>query len=173
MDDQRIDRWLGIVGNVAVVIGLIIVAVELRQSSSIANGELAAQFFRDIQDLERSRQDSDFARVYAKSIEDPDELTLAELVQLDGYYNVLLAQISSARRLVELGLFQQNYEYIVRANVRDVLYTPFSHIWWRSVAEDWADRETLDFINDELDQMDLSEPTYLEAMMAKLGSLSL
>ena len=105
MANTKLDRWIGVVGNLAVVIGLVVVAVELRQTSVIANGELSSEFMANWQEFDRSRQDPSFAAVYAKSIERPDELTLTEQIQLDAHYWSAMNQLELARMLVEAGLF--------------------------------------------------------------------
>lgn len=149
MDKDRLDRWLGTVGHIAVVIGLIVVAIELRQSASVANGELSSQFMSNWQELDRSRQDPSFAAVYSKSIQHPQDLTLDEAVRLDGYYWVVMDQLELARMLVELDLFDGSYEQILRESVRVIFTTAYSQAWWQ-VHSASADPRTVAIVNDEL-----------------------
>ena len=149
MSKDRLDKWFSAVGHVAVIIGLIVVALELRQGAAVANGELTAQFMTNWQEIDRSRQEPSFAEVYAKSIENPDKLTLVEKVQLDGYYLLVMNQLELARMLVDLNLFEHTYESILRENVRIVFTTPYSHAWWKSFSMD-ADATTVSIVNDEL-----------------------
>lgn len=55
MNKNYLDSWLGVIGNVAVVIGLVVVAIELRQNSVVANGELTTQFLTNWEEMDRSR----------------------------------------------------------------------------------------------------------------------
>lgn len=132
MSKIQLDDWFSVIGHIAVVIGLVVVAVELRQASIVANGELTTQFVTNWQEFDRSRQDPAFAAVYAKSIEQQGDLTLTEMVQLDGYYWAAVNQLELARMLVEPELFFSTYEDIVRENVRLLFLTPYSHAWWRA-----------------------------------------
>jgi len=152
VDKDRLDRWLGVVGHVAVIIGLVVVAVELRQGATVANGELTAEFMSNWQELDRSRQELAFAEVYAKSIENPQDLTLVEQVQLDGYYWVIMDQLDLARMLVDLNLFDSTFEEILRTNVRLNFTTPYSRAWWNSYSSD-ADPATAAIVNDELSRL--------------------
>lgn len=151
MDKNKLDNWLGVIGNLAVVIGLIVVALELHQNSIVANGELTSQFQANWQEIDRSRQDPAFARTYAKSIERPEQLTLAEKVQLDGYYWTVMDQLELARMLVESELFNSSYEDIVRPNVRIVFTTPYAQSWWNSYKE-FAHPVTAAIVDDELER---------------------
>jgi hypothetical protein len=145
----KLESWIGVVGNLAVVAGLVVVAIELRQNSIVANGELSSQFQGHWQEMDRSRQDPSFAIVYAKSIEQPEELTLAEKVQLDGYYWTAMDQLDLAQDLVESGLFESPYEEIVRSNVRYIFTTPYARAWWASYKE-LSDPITISIVDDEL-----------------------
>ena len=152
MAKNKLDNWLGVLGNLAVVVGLIVVAVELNQNSVIANGELTSQFMSNWQNLDQSRQDPSFARVYAKSIERPEELTLAEKVQLDGYYWAMMDQLELTRLLVNSELFNSSYEKIVRPNVRIFLTTPYAQAWWAAYKR-FADPATISIIDNELERL--------------------
>lgn len=55
VNKNYLDSWLGVIGNVAVVIGLVVVAIELRQNSVVANGELTTQFLTNWEEMDRSR----------------------------------------------------------------------------------------------------------------------
>lgn len=152
MTKKTLDTWLGVIGNVAVVIGLFVVAMELRQNSIVANGELSSQFQTNWEEIDRSRQEPSFAAVYAKSIERPAELTLAEQVQLDGYYWSVIDQLQLAQDLVEAELFYSSYEEIGRSFVRDVLITPYAQAWWHA-HKDVADPATVRIVDDELERI--------------------
>lgn len=172
MDKDRLDKWLSVVGHAAVIIGLIIVAFELRQGSAVANGELSAQFMTNWQELDRSRQDPSFAEIYAKAIEDPQNLTLVEKIRLDGYYSVVMDQMELARLLVDLGLFESTYEEILRVNARIFFTTPYSHAWWKSFSAA-THPTTIAIVNDELKRLSIDgERKRFEIISTSLRELS-
>ncbi len=172
MDKERLDKWLSVVGHVAVIIGLIVVAFELRQGAAVANGELTTQFMTNWQELDRSRQDPSFAEIYAKAIEDPGNLTLVEKVRLDGYYSVVMDQMELARMLVDLDLFESTYEEILRVNVRIFFATFYSHAWWKSYSPA-AHPTTIAIVNDELGRLSIDgEGKRFESISNSLRELS-
>lgn len=172
MDKERLDKWLSVVGHVAVIIGLIVVAIELRQGAAVANGELTTQFMTNWQELDRSRQDPSFAEIYAKSMEDPENFSLVEKVRLDGYYSVVMDQMELARMLVDLDLFESTYEEILRVNVRIFFTTPYSHAWWKSYSPA-AHPTTIAIVNDEFARLSIDgERTRFESISTSLRALS-
>ena len=169
MNKFKLNDWLGVIGNLAVVIGLVVVAVELRQGSIVANGELTSQFQANWEEIDRSRQDSSFAIVYAKSIEQPEELTVAEMVQLDGYYWTIMDQLELARMLVESELFNSSYEEIVRPSVPVIFTTPYARAWWDSYKE-FADPTTVSIVDDELARISsVTAQEFFDAIETKLS----
>lgn len=169
MDKNKLDKWLNLIGNMAVVIGLIIVAFELHQNSVVANGELSSQFMTNWQELDRSRQDPSFAIVYAKSIEQPEALTLAEMVQLDGYYSTAMDQLELSRILVKKELFFSSYDEIVRPNVRFFFTTPYAQAWWKSYKV-FMHPTTISIVDDEIEKISsVAAQEFFDAIETKLS----
>lgn len=139
MASSRLDRWLDVFGQLAVLIGLVVVAFELRQTSTIANGELSAQYLSNWQTIELMQTDADFAAVYAKSIERPSELTVAERFQLDGFYWAIMDQFEFSREMVEVGIFTDSLEEIWGFSAPAILGNPYGQAWWRAYRDEFAD----------------------------------
>ena len=135
MDRKKPIELLHVVGNLAVLIGLIIVAYEIRQSSVIARAELSALYLTNWAEIDRSRQDADFAAVLAKSMERPEDLTLDEMVQLDGYLFSIIDQLNMDRAMYRFGIFRDPLQVEVASFARYVLTTPFAQSWWASFRE--------------------------------------
>ena len=53
--------------------------------------------------MDGTRQSEEFAKVLAKSIEKPQDLTLAEFFELDAYYQGVLDQLEAVAKHVESG----------------------------------------------------------------------
>lgn len=85
MDTDRLNRWLTLGANVGVLIGLAILIIELRQSSSIA----AAQFYLDQVKLNETAEISmlgeDPAAVWERSVFEPASLSPADVRVMDAY----------------------------------------------------------------------------------------
>lgn len=153
MTISRLDRWLNVTGQLAVVIGLLVVAVELRQNSTIANGDLSAQYLTNWQVIDQAQMEPGFASVYAKSLERPEDLTLAEKVQLDGFYWSVMDQMDLALELVEAGIFNDSLEALWGPPTRSVLSSPYARAWWRWYREEFADTARIRIIEGELSRL--------------------
>jgi hypothetical protein len=126
MNRSKPKGWLTVIGNFAVAIGLFVVTFEIRQNSTLARGDSVTQFVTNWEEIDRSRQDPAFAVTYAKSIERPQDLTLAEMIQLDGYYFSIMDQLNIDFYLVEFGIFKETHELAARAVAGIELSTPFA-----------------------------------------------
>lgn len=169
MAKSNLDRWLDAFGQLAVLIGLVVVAVELRQTSNIANAEMSGQYLTNWQAIEMAQMDPGFAAVYAKSLERPDELTLPEKVQLDGYYWALMDQLDFSKEMVEVGIFNDSLEDLWGFNARAIMVTPYAQAWWRAFREEFADTARVRIIDAAIEG--LSADTYLRRIESIDGHL--
>ena len=71
---------------ISVVVGLLLVAYQINQATNIASAQARAEYTAACRALDSTRQSEIFAEVLAKSIYHPDELTPAEILELDAYY---------------------------------------------------------------------------------------
>jgi len=79
VNGDRLNRWLTLAANVGVLVGIVFLALEIRQNSD----HLALQLEFDqptqkIFEINRDLMDSGVASVLAKAIETPEELTFEE-----------------------------------------------------------------------------------------------
>ena len=105
MDIVRTSEWLQGIAAVGVLIGLLLVAYELRQQHELARAQLGSETLAGFQDIAQALRDPDTVRIYAKAINDPESLTFEEQIVLDGLFTEIV------------------YTYIVRQNylfLRDV-----------------------------------------------------
>lgn len=80
-----INQYLQTLGTVGAIVGLIAVAYEIQQSNRIAGSEAAAANWSQWISSNIAMIDSDIAEIRAKAMTNPEELTLAEKVDLDMY----------------------------------------------------------------------------------------
>lgn len=79
MNSDRLNRWLTLAANVGVLVGIVFLALEIRQNSD----HLALQLefavpTQKIFEINRDLMDPSVARILAKAIETPAELTFEE-----------------------------------------------------------------------------------------------
>jgi len=79
VNNDRINRWLTLAANVGVLVGIVFLALEIRQNSDHLALQLEfAQPTQKIFEINRDLMNPAVARVFAKAIEDPSELTFEE-----------------------------------------------------------------------------------------------
>jgi len=96
VDSDKLNKWLSLGANIGVVIGLFLVAFQIRQDADLTKAQLFSDSTDSRREWNQSMMGSDPMRVVTKSIERPDELTLEELQIMDMY---LLAAVNEVRRL--------------------------------------------------------------------------
>jgi len=62
MRRKNLDRWLSVVANFGVLIGLILVALEINQANVTARAEMATSFQDRWVDIDISWQDAEFSK---------------------------------------------------------------------------------------------------------------
>ncbi|MEQ9451104.1 MAG: hypothetical protein RJQ07_05920 [Pseudomonadales bacterium] len=130
-------NWLQLLANIALIVGLILVAVEIRQNSDLTRADLYSQHLTNWQDTERSKIGESLSVTIAKSIDTPEKLTSAEMVELEGYYRSILQQFVRRVELKEMGVFVLPSESIVCGNFKRRFGTKFALAWWEVTRSEW------------------------------------
>lgn len=138
MDSDRLTRLLTLIANMGVILGIIFLALELRQTSAIATAELRLDYSAGWRNIDESRQDASFSAVLTKSIETPEELSLEEFMRLDGYYSGILDQILSAQTVRESGLIDSPLAEVANSIGAIYFSNQFARSWWNQVRPDWS-----------------------------------
>lgn len=87
--------WVEIGSVLALVGGLALVSAQIKQSTDITRVQLDTSVRQNWRTVDSTRQSEEFAKVLAKSIEQPQDLTLAEFIELDAYYLGVTDQLSA------------------------------------------------------------------------------
>ena len=85
MDGKILNDRLQLIASIGVVIGLIMVAVEIRQNSEIARTDTFVAILEGWNALTIAEFESDIGVVFEKSMEAPQDLTTAELHKLGAW----------------------------------------------------------------------------------------
>jgi len=125
-------------GVISIVAGLLLVAYQINQATSIASAQARAEYSAGWRSIDSTRQSENFAEVLAKSIYDPDELTPAEILELDAYYIGILDQIQSAKANWEAGIRRSHWHVAVDFVAQYRFGNEFSRSWWNLTKERYA-----------------------------------
>lgn len=96
MKAERVQSWLTLGANVGVVIGLFLVAFQIRQDAELTRAQLFSDATNSRREWNQGLMGENPMEVVAKSIERPHELSLAELQIMDLYF---IGAINELRRL--------------------------------------------------------------------------
>ena len=96
-----------LIGIAAVVVGLLLVFQELRQSQSIARAQLNSSQMEALLDLNHREMDGEFSQIWVKSRTQPENLTLVEQHQVDAYLQSVLLIYRRELANYRLGIFEE------------------------------------------------------------------
>lgn len=158
MNTNQVNRWLTLAANVGVLAGLIVLIVEIRQSSAIAEAQFYLDQVESNETLEFTMLGDNPASVWERSVFDPESLSPADIRVMDAYL--------SSRLYVWWNMFELERRGFVEpgataANVRDSVEfffgNPFAQNWWKYERDhgEWGDRLTA-FIEAAVQQTDPS-----------------
>ena len=116
--------------------GLVLVAYQIGQATSIADAELRAEGTSRWRAVDGTRQSEVFAVVLAKSYENPTALTVAEMLELDAYYMGVIDQMSSAYRMTISGFREDSsIEGYLLQGALTYFGNAFAQAWWKQYRE--------------------------------------
>ena len=125
--------WKGIaelVGIAAIVASLVFVGLQMQQDRQLARAELGsfALEFRAAVDFGMS--DPDVGRVWAKMLERPQDLSLAETVQVEGILRSARGMMLRECYLQAMGVFGE-CESLVGGVTREYFSNEYAQAWWQ------------------------------------------
>ncbi|MFT5610213.1 MAG: hypothetical protein ACI9WC_001407 [Arenicella sp.] len=150
----RVGNWIQVSANVGILAGLLLVGLQMKQNSDLLKIQLSyAESGRYIQN-ERVMWGENPAEIWAKSIEKPALLTLAEQRVIESIIWVNVEEWQAAYRLSKLNLMEDEWKDRVRNEVSFILANDFGRAWWTMTTDEKNQTEGLgefyNFVNSEL-----------------------
>ena len=131
MDFGKLNSWLQVSANIGIVLGLVLVGVQLKQNSDLARIQLLYDESRRIVEYELELVGEQGAAVWAKSIEEPENLTLEEVRIMEALFYSFFENLRGTYRLAQLGLLEDSdWRSRVNSEVTFYLSDPYSRAWW-------------------------------------------
>ena len=127
---MKLHDWLNLTAAFGVLAGLILVAMEIRQSNDLANAESLRELWVHDNQIDMFAFENGVLPLIEKSINDPLGLTDEEIIKLDVYLSMEMQhQIMVANMRDQFGEFS-TLELQSKSIVEDVLSGPFSRGWF-------------------------------------------
>ena len=153
MSEDRVTKWFTIATNAAVLIGVILLVIEIRQTNDLARLQALQERRYLGQQSEMAFYDPEISRVWVKSIIEPENMTLEEVRAMDAYLSVHLWQASHIRELEETGLMT---EAEARKWIEDsfdfIFSNTFAQTWWKKSGYTWSYLSDFDDIITSFDE---------------------
>ncbi len=127
-------------GAVAILTGLVLVLLELRQGQEVAGAQLLSERFSIIANQYNSIIGENAADVIAKACDSPDELTRQELVVMNAYFNSQFLIIRRMKLLSQGSDFsgsEQHWESWANGYFNIIIGQPYGRYWWGQVRGYW------------------------------------
>ena len=106
--------WIQIVANVALILGLVLVGLQIKQNSDLLRTQLLYEESGRMVASEQAFYGEEVARVWTRSIENPKDLELEEIRIIDAYLYSVVEQWRATKMLAEQGLLDDETEWQFR-----------------------------------------------------------
>ncbi len=172
---MKTEGWnarLQIVANLGLVGGLVLVGVQIQQTRDLARLQLQLEGTFAFQQVEIAMLGESPAQAWAKSIQDPESLSPAEVKIVDSWLihevnQWLRTAFMEAEGLAEPGATVS----VVRENAWFYFSNPFAKRWWRTIKRDGGwDPEFEGIVDAELAALDETlNRRWIEEMLGGWG----
>jgi len=129
MDLGDVDSWLGILANLGVIAGLVMVALQIRQNTEITKAQVANDWYMADMQLELAMMGENPARSWTRAVFSPQDLDEHDAAVLDRYFNFGLVQVQRLERMHQLGMADERWKERV-GYLRWHLGNEVGRRWW-------------------------------------------
>lgn len=131
-------QWLTVATNMAVLLGVILLAYELRQNANIARLEMIQTRISAHQQSEQAFLDPELSAIWVKSFSEPESMTLAEIRSMDAYMAIHMNQMMRVLRQEQQGLLEKDETLkLMEGDFWFLFGSPFGQAWWEVFGQDW------------------------------------
>lgn len=161
-----ISQTISVLANFGVLAGLLLVAIQISQSTEIAKAQLGNDYFLADMQLELAMMGESPVSSWIKAVYTPDELSRQDAAILDRYFNFGLIQAKRLRTMQKLGLaedrlLQDQVDYLAWH-----LGNEAGRRWWAQYRSDDPDRDLVRMVDQALAATDYTQNRkYLDALM--------
>ena len=129
MDSSKLGNWLQIVGNAGLIVGLVLVAVQVRQNTEIAKAQIVNEGWISLINTRHVLMGDNPAASLAKA-RARHALSDEDLEVLNAILEAAFADLIRAEYMGDFGFTQMTNELRGRQFARSSLDNPASRAWW-------------------------------------------
>ena len=173
----KVGQWLQVGANIGILAGLVLVGLQMEQNIQLTKAALSASHSDNWITIDTGLQGENFAQTLAKSINQPEQLTDAEMLEVQGYLMASLDQWNRWLILHKMGLSESNPNTWIGPQIFAAFGNRFAQAWWAENRQHWNqlrpiideaiasdpamqdnDKSTLDRIRARLNQPTAEQP---------------
>ena len=142
MESSKFGYWLQVGANVGILIGLMLVFAQLRQTNTITGAELFSDNLESVVTRELALLGETPELSMSRVLFDPQTATREDYFVADRVYSAALLQLRRAMLLSDAGFYGTNENVInargfVKLNYQ-IFANPYGLAWLDQAAEDWG-----------------------------------
>jgi hypothetical protein len=124
-------QWVAAATNIAVLLGVALLVFELRQNAELSRLEMIQDRIDAFQQAEAGFFDTDLSQVWAKSLTEPESMTLAEIRMMDAYLAIHMAQMMRNHDLENAGLLNEGATArLLEGDAKWLFGSSIGKAWW-------------------------------------------
>ena len=152
-ETDRLHRWLTLGANVGILIGLVLVIVQIRQSTQLARTTYQSEGNVVANQIWANLMGDRVGDVIEKSVECPNELTYSDFMALDAFLFTSINMLYRDYQLTQEGLFSEaDWKRSVDTYVHWYLANPFGRAWWDEEAKGFFPEEFAAYVGKQLNE---------------------
>ena len=118
------------IGIIAIVSSLIFVGLELQQDRALTRAQLGSNANEFMAEVDLGMSSQDVGQVWAKMLQSPEDLSVAEMAQLDGILRSAYTMMLRECYLVIMDVFSE-CRTLVELVAKNYFSNEYAQAWWR------------------------------------------
>ena len=131
MDSTKLSDFFQLLASIGVLVGLLVVAYELRQNKVFAEAEYSQASYDKWMQVASMEIETDIGEIFIKSIEDPDSLSKPEKFKLNAWLLQAITVYDNGDRALELGVATPTAE-MAEEDARYYFASEYSRQWFEA-----------------------------------------
>jgi hypothetical protein len=131
MNTEKLNSWLGLLANIGVIAGIVILSFEIRQSTEVAisSAELDVSNMQTEFHL-RLAENADLARLFNVGLRNPEQLTDVEIAQFEFMVAGSFLFMEGAYKQYQRGFLPEDGWTPYEGLIHFYMDRPLSRSWW-------------------------------------------
>jgi len=169
LNSDTLSRWISAAANIAVLAGLVLVAIQISQNSSLARTALINEGNVVSNQIWANLMGENPGQVIARAIECPERMTYADFMAMDAFLFSNMNMLYRDYQLTQEGLYSSSYwKTSVDAYAHWYLGNRFGRAWWDQEAKHFFNREFTEYVDARLMEDGLDSHAHWERIRARV-----